>query len=278
MNLFRKPEASQNQVIDKYKQNREVPKISIPVEHNNKSYREVVYNERSLLGTPKRDVKGIVFIDENDKPVTDKKVQRELITVFYNLELLFDDYYINNLSKAIVPEVTLKQEEAQVEFLEANLILLNNDNAKGVDIVKNIIVQLPRLKRDNNIAIENFINRVKNYDSTVLLSSKTLNEVKSLHNDTLMKNFEKIKLIGSGRNHYGDIKKNIRKLFKKSLIGVGASRAQGSSGRIDYELNHLMQVVNVYENVIDMTNAQYIKYLNEIEKQRINEKIEKLRA
>lgn len=279
MNIFTKPEAKQNPVIDKYKQSREIPRISIPLEHNNRSYKELVYSGTTLFGTPKKNIKGIVFIDENDNPVTDKKIQKELTTLFYNLELLFDDHYINNLSKAIVPENALEEGKMQAEFLEENLILLNADSVEGVDIVKNIIVQLPNLKRDNNIVIENFINKVKEYGGIgVLLNDKTINEVKSLYNETLMKNFEKIKLIGSGRNYYGDIKRNMRKLFKRTLTGSMGNKTQGSSGKIDYELSHLMQVVNVYENIIGMTNGQYIKYLNEIEKQRINEKNQKLRA
>ena len=45
-----------------------------------------------------------------------------------------------------------------------------------------------------------------------------------------------------------------------------------------FETKSLMQVVNVYEQIIDMSIAQYIKYLNDMDKSYIKEKIDTNRA
>ena len=96
--------------------------------------------------------------------------------------------------------------------------------------------------------------------------------------DTLMKNFEKIKLIGTGKNYYGDLKRESLKLYRSKVIGTMGSRMNGGAGRLDYELNHLLQVVSVYEKVLNMSPSDYQKYLMEHEKDNINEKIKLIRA
>jgi hypothetical protein len=273
--IFTKPEAKYNSIIEKYKKEREIPKISSPIEYRGKKYWEVLFFAASIFNTPKKTIKGIVFIDEKDNVVSDKSAGRELTRLFYDVELLFSDSYLKNLSKSIASEDSLKAEEAQAEFFGENMLLLSAKNIEGADIVKDIISRLPQLKRNNNAAIEKFIEKTKAYNQKdMLVNDSILFDVKTLYIDTLMKNFEKIKLIGTGRNYYGDIKREVLKLFKTKSIGTMGSKMSGSAVRIDYELNHLMQVVGVYEKVINLSPTEYKKYLMDLEKANINEKIE----
>lgn len=279
MKVFSKCEPKLKPIVDLYKRGREIPRISITTEYNGKKYRELIYNAASIFGKPKSLINGVVYLDEEDKVVTDKKIQKELSTVFFYIEQLFEDTFLKNLSKAIISEANLKLEAAQAEFLEANLMLLNTRNVNGAETVKEIVSVLPELKRANNIAIENFIQKTNEYKKLEIIKSDVIiNEIKPLYTQTLMKNFEKIKLIGTGRNHYGAIKKESLKLFRKKMLGTMGSKVEGSASKLDYELNHLMHVVNVYEQIIDMSIAQYIKYLNDMDKEHIKDKIDSNRA
>ena len=277
--IFTTPNTKYNSIIDKYKKNREIPKISTSIQYKGKKYREVVFFAASIFNTPKKTIKGIMFIDEKDSVVSDKLVCKELIRLFYDVELLLEESFVKNYAKAVASKDNLKTEEAQADFFGKNMLLLSTKNIPGADIVKDIMIRLPQLKRDNNLAIEKFIEKAKHYmEKDVLISDSTLFEVKALYIETLMKNFEKIKLIGTGRNYYGDIKKESLKLFKTKIIGTMGSRMSGSAARLDYEINHLMQVVNVYEKVINMSSSEYQKYLMGLEKDNISKKVKLIRV
>lgn len=279
MKIFTKHDSRLNPIVDKYKLEREVPRISMSIEYNGNKYRELVFNAASLLGKSKNIINGLIFLDENNNVVSDKKKQRELSGIFFNLEQLLEDSFIKNLSKAIITENNLKIEEARVDFYEANLMLLNNRNVYGADKINEIIKLLPNLKRENNEAIQNFIDKVNEFkDAEFIKNDVLMFEIKPLYEETLMKNFEKIKLIGTGRNYYGDVKKEALKLFKRRLFGSMGNKMEGSASGLEYELNYLMHVVSVYEQIISMSNSEYIKYLNDMEKEHIKEMIDKNRA
>lgn len=278
MKLFDKPESNLDTVVNNYKQGREVLKVSVPVSYKGKKYREIVYNAAGLFGGAKDTVNGIIFIDENNNAVTDKVKQRELSKVFYDVEQLLDGELLKNLEKAIVSEKSLKIEELQGEFLEANLMLLTERKVNGADKVKDVVTKLPDLKRENNKAIENFISKANEImQESIIDYEKVASEAKPLYRETLMKNFQKVKLIGTGRNYYGDVRKAAIKIFRKNML-TRSSDMGGSVSQFDYELSNLTQVVNVYNSVIDMSTSEYSEFLNSMDKQGISEKLDQNRA
>jgi hypothetical protein len=280
LELFTKPDAGLKALISTHKKGREDSRISISVEYNGKRYRELIFFSPSILGKPKGRTAGLIYIDENNKVVSDKKIQRDLSVVFSYMEELFDDSFIKKLTKSVISEKSLKIEEAQSKFIEANLVYLSSLKIYGADKVKEIISKLPELKRDNNLAIEKFVKKMhefKNVDG--ITYENVLKDIKPLYTDILVKNFEKIKLIGTGRNYYSDVKTGTKKIFKKKYLGLMGNKVEPGVEALNNELNHLIQVVKVYELIIGMTStSEYIKYLNEMDKEQINKKIDKIRA
>jgi hypothetical protein len=251
----------------------------LPVEVKGRKYRELVFFAGSIIGRPKKEVKGLIYLDENDGVVTDKRLQSELSTTFAVIEELLDEGFIEKLSRTIKSEKNLAVEEAQSKFFEANLKHLSTRSIYGADIVLEIAKKLPELKKNNDAAVVNFINKAKEFENAeVIASTKVLMELKPLYTETLMKNYEKVKLIGTGRSYYEVVKKGAAKVFRSKIKGAFGSKIEGSAVTLDYELNHLMRIVKTYNLILDMSASEYLKYLRDMEKSQINEKNEKLRA
>jgi hypothetical protein len=279
MRFFGRPGIELRGVISTYKSGLEVPRISLPVEVKGRKYRELVFFAGSIIGRPKKEVKGLIYLDENDGVVTDKRLQSELSTTFAVIEELLDEGFIEKLSRTIKSEKNLAVEEAQSKFFEANLKHLSTRSIYGADIVLEIAKKLPELKKNNDAAVVNFINKAKEFENAeVIASTKVLMELKPLYTETLMKNYEKVKLIGTGRSYYEVVKKGAAKVFRSKIKGAFGSKIEGSAVTLDYELNHLMRIVKTYNLILDMSASEYLKYLRDMEKSQINEKNEKLRA
>lgn len=279
MKAYQKPEKEITEIVKKYKRGREFPQISLEVEYNGKKYRELKYSAVSLLGKSKNVLTGLVFLDEKGGILTDKKLQRELTAIFFNYEQLFDEEFITKLGRTIVTDKNIEMEEKKVEYLEAIFSILISKEVYGAEKVKDIVAKMPQIKRENNKLIDEFIDIVKKSKESQLIKSNTIMfEIKQLYTATLMKNFEKIKLIASGGNYYSDVKKEASKLFKKKLIGLMGSNTEGGTAKLDYELNHFIQVINVYEQIVNMSKAEYVVYLNNMEKEHIEDMISKNRA
>jgi hypothetical protein len=274
-----KPEGKLKELVDIYKRGREVPRVSIEVELKGKKYRELNFYAVSIIGKKKDLVNGLVFVDEKDNVVKDKRLQGELSTVFLNLEQLLDMAFIEKLAKTIINKKSPEIDEAQNKSIEANLLYLATRNIYGAEIVRDIVLKLPELKKTNNAAVEKFIEKAKEFNkSEIVGKNNELLELKLLYTDTLMKNFEKVKLIGTGRSFYDGVRKGAAKVFRNKITGSIGSKLEGSAVTLDYELNHLMRIVKAYEMIIDMSTSEYQKYLKELDKRLINEKNEKNRA
>lgn len=271
-----------NELLDfvgEYKKNREFVKLSIPVSLKGNTYREVVF-ERSFFFKRKRlDINGVLFIDKLNNIVRDKSIVRELSELFLNLEQLLEDSFINGLEKSILSDNDLLEEERKYRNINKIMQVLIEKNTPGAEKIDGIIKRLPQYKKENNILIKQYLDIVKTIKVNDGINSDFLmNDIKQIYNLTLIKNFEKIKFISTGRNYYEFIKKEAVGLYKKKTIGMMGSNVNSNAANVEYVFNHLIQVVDVYNRILDMSQSDYIKYLNNIEKQDIHLLIEKNRA
>lgn len=259
----------------------EMALVSVAIEYNKKCFREIQFVRRNILGKPGKKAKGIVFVDENNQVIEDKRLQKELFSAFFNLEQLFDEGFLNSLTRTTVTETDLEREEKEAEFVAAVLSDLHDQGVEGADRVKEIICKLPQMKREGNQAITAFLDSVSRFglnQQKAISYDDIICRVKPLYLETLMKNFEKIKMISSGSAFYDSLRKEAMKSYRKRLVGMMGSNTSREGAIIDGMFTHLSKVIEVYEEVLGRSNSEYIKYLNDNEKKLINEKIDKNRV
>lgn len=279
LKIFLKADNELNRIADKYKKNREFIEVSVPISFNGTTYREIIFEQLYLIKRKERNIKGVIFISEQKEIVSDKAIIRDLTKIFLNLENLLEDSFLGNLEKTIVSDSDIKEEEKRYKNITKILQILIEKNTPGVEKVEGILKKLPQLKKENNILIKQYIDLAKPLKTAQDMNSEyLLNDIKQIYNLTLLKNFEKIKLISTGKNYYDFVKKEAIGLFKKKLVGTMGSNKSSEAANVEYVFNHLLQVVDVYNRIIDMSENDYIKYLNNIEKQEIIESIQKNRA
>ena len=273
-----KSNSNYNYIVGKYLNGKEIPMISVEVVYNGEAYREIAFFKKNVVGKPSKQINGIVFVDKNFEIVNDKRLQKELFSAFFNLTKLFEENFINNLSKAMVSEADLERDEEETAVLGDILLELSDRRIEGADRVREIVLKLPQLKRENNQAIEKFIETTKAYQNGKITYDDIICKIKPLYLETLMKNFEKIKLIGSCSNYYSGIKQEAMKNYKKGLLSAMGSSTNREGMLIEAKFSHMIKVNQVYSSILGFSNSEYIKYLNDKEKLQIDELIEKNRV
>jgi hypothetical protein len=265
-------------IVDKYMFGKEVPMISIEVEYNGEAYREIAFFKKNVVGKPSKRINGIVFVDKNFEIVNDKRLQKELFSAFFNLTKLFEENFINNLSKALASEADLEKDQEETDLIGEILLELSDRRIEGADRVRDIVLKLPQLKRENNQAIQRFIEATKENQNGKITYDDIICKIKPLYLETLMKNFEKIKLIGSCSGYYSGVKKEAMKNYKKGLLSAMGSSTNREGMMIEAKFSHMIKVNQVYSSILEFSNSEYIKYLNDKEKLQIDELIEKNRV
>ena len=278
MLVFQVCEGDYKTIAGKYLKKHEVARVSRPIEYKGIRYREIVYNKR-FLGSIRNGIKGIIFITEDLSVVEDKALIRELSSLAYHFEVFFDESYSGGITRAVAPEKEILKQERDFGQMAQALAILKEENVSGAEIVSNILTSLPVIKRENNEYLTNLIEKLKSLESdTLVFSSEILDEVDPLYKDALMKNFQRVKQINRGRAFYDDIKKQAytrRKKFK--YRSKGKDVVEGLT-KLEYGMNYVKQVLSVYDKVTDMSEEQYMRYLNGMDKDNINHRTEINRA
>ena len=119
--------------------------VSDGIKYKEMEYREVLFNKKNLLI---QEVKGIVYIDENNNIVQDKNIQKSLARLYYYYEIFFCLDKKNNIFKALRNEEDLHKENKDIElsikaleFLQKEKIKDNlNGKLKIDDVIFNMIL------------------------------------------------------------------------------------------------------------------------------------------
>ena len=278
MLVFQVCEGDYKTLAGKYLKKHEVARVSRPIEYKGTRYREIVYNGK-FLGSIRNGIRGIVFITEDLSVVEDKTLIRELTNLAYHFEVFFDESYAGSISRAVAPEKEILKQEHDFGQMAQALEILKEENVSGAETVSNILTSLPVIKRENNECLTKLIDKLKSLESdTLVFSSEVMDEANPLYKDALLRNFQRVKQINKGRVYYDDIKKQAysrRKKFK--YRSKGKDVVEGLT-KLEYGMNFVKQVLSVYDKVTDMNEDQYMRYLNEMDKDNINHRIEINRA
>lgn len=278
MLVYQRAEGRFKEISDNYRNKNEVARVSLPIEYNGRLYREIQYN-KVFLGSVRQTVTGYLYVTEEGEKVLDKKDIKELAYLAYQFEVLFDDVFKGGIPKAVIDEKYLKKEEKDFEKMLIALDALKAEGLKDVDKIEEAFSKLTVLKRENNRALEELINKVNSLSKPDLIFSReVLNEIMPYYREALLKNFKKIKLINSTRNQLDDVKQALNKKRKALRFRIlSGTELMDCLNRLEYGIDYFKKVITVYSSVADMTEGEYIKYLDNMDRKNVEEKLSKLK-
>ncbi|MDF2672906.1 MAG: Uncharacterized protein K0R09_1171 [Clostridiales bacterium] len=277
MQVFTTPVGKFKDLADKYKKSGEISRISLPIEYDGKRYKEIVYNKK-FLGRMKKNVEGVIFLTDDGEYISDIRLKKELSILGYQLEVIMDDKSINDLKSAITPELEIEKQVADYNQIKKAIDNMKASKEFGVDTVVPILNKLPDLKRENNKVIEVFINKLQllNPDGFVFNTS-VYNELYTYYKEILIKNFQRVRLVGSGRNFYDNLKKEAQKRKRNMSARFNGHEVFMGLTKLPYEMDHLKNIIKVYESVVNMKQEEYLKHLKIVEKTNIDYRIQLIR-
>lgn len=268
------------EISEKYKESSEISFISKPIDINGKLYREIIFN-KTLLGKPNKKIAGTLYISENGELVRDIKLQKQIASTAYYSEIIFDEAYAKSLQRAITPEEEIIKEETQYNTVIGGLEVLKDEGVEGTEDVAEILLGLPKLKRDNNKAIEEFIQKLeehKHQGDEKSLNKTSINELLTYYRRILIMNFKRVKFINSQKESYNKISEQVSKRRKNIKTRLFDRHARYMLNKIDHTLSHLQRILTTYESVLSMSEAEYIKFLDRMDEEKIKSRLQVLRG
>lgn len=277
MEVFTTPVGKLKDIADKYRKSGETIRISMPIEYNGKKYREIVYN-KTFLGKMKKNIVGVIFLTEDGEYISNSALRNELSSLAYNFELTLDDKNIKYLKSAITTELEIEKQLIDYEQIIKEIVSMKSEKVLGIDTVVTILNKIPNLKRENNMALEAYINKLQEINPEgFTFSASVYNELYTYYREILIKNFQKVRLIATGKIFYDNIKREAQKTKKSFFFRFTQHDVFAGLTKLPYEMDHLIKIVKLYAEVADMKEEEYLKYLKTIEKTNINDRIQLLR-
>ncbi|MCR1975263.1 hypothetical protein NSA52_14120 [Clostridium sporogenes] len=249
--------------------------VSGGIKYNEIEYREVLFNKKNLLI---EEVKGIVYIDENNNIVQDKNIQKPLARLSYYYEIFFCIDKKNNIFKALRNEEDLCKENKDIELSIKALEFLQKEKIQDTEKVKNILLQLSSLRKKTNDLLkemESIIESISNEEDTI--SEESFKKVYPIYKEILKLNFKNIKLIYSGIDYYDYIKECVNKKRKSFSIRFNKKLSEPLF-KLDYQINYFKKLLKTYNEILCMNERDYLKSVYNSEKHNINERLCIIRA
>lgn len=277
MQVFTTPGGKFKDTAQIYKRPGEKIRITLPIEFEGRKYREVLYN-KTFLGKMARNIEGMIFLTENGEYVSNTRIKRELSSLGYYFENMLDDKSINEIKKAMIPELEIEKQIADYEQIIKAVEMMSTSKISGIDTVVSILNKLPEYKKENNKVIEAYLNKVQSIKAVEFFFNESLyNELYSCYQEILAANFKRVKLVSTGRSFYDDIKSEGKKRRRSLSSRLKPHDVFMGLNKIPVEMDRLKNIVSVYESVLNMKPEEYIKHLKSIEKNNINNRIQLIR-
>ncbi|EKS4346016.1 hypothetical protein CF067_20275 [Clostridium sporogenes] len=244
--------------------------VSVGIKYNEIEYREVLFNKKNLLI---EEVKGIVYIDENNNIIQDKNIQKSLARLSYYYEIFFCIDKKNNIFKALRNEEDLCKENKDIELSIKALEFLQKEKIQDTEKVKNTLLQLSSLRKKINDLLkemESIIESISNEEDTI--SEESFKKVHPIYKEILKLNFKNIKLIYSGIDYYDYIKECVNKKRKSFSIRFNKKLSEPLF-KLDYQINYFKKLLKTYNEILCMNERDYLESVYNSEKHNINERL-----
>lgn len=273
MEVFEKCQSPFGETSDKYKKRGEIALVSRPVEFGGKTYRQIVF-QKTFLGKVKEKMTGILFATEDGQIVDNTTVKREIGDMVYQFQNIFDYKHIDKLSKTISSEEEKVREKEDLNLMLEALEKLKIEGIEGIDMIVTVMTKLPQIKMENDKAIEEFIAKVDKYQSEdIIITRDMIEDVKFSYRSILIKNFQRVKLINKGRYFYDNVVKETKSRRKKISNRISGFDLYFGMQKLGDQMDRFKKILTMYTKITDMSEDEYIRYLKEMDKTNLSERL-----
>lgn len=257
------------EITKEYIQRGEVVKISDALEYNNVLYREIVFS-RKMFKKLRKEHLGYLYINEKNKIVCEKTLQERLAKLAYFSEIFYNIENRICIINGLQDEATVQKDIRDNKLVEGGLSFLTKEGIVDAEQVRQIIIKLPDIRKNNNEVLMQVINKSKELkEEKKYFNLGMLEELLPTYGDTLSINLQKIRLIDSGRECYTNIKKTAEKKRKQWSIRFNHKLVEPLI-KLSYMMGYFLKLVETCETISKMSDSQYFKHLSGIQKDNID--------
>jgi hypothetical protein len=263
-------------LIKPYIRKGEACKISGEMQLNGKLYREVIFSKRNQKSF-KNEQQGYLYIASDNSILSSKNVQKELAKLAQYYEVFFSDEKSAGILAALQTEGDVERERGHKENIFKGLDFLSGEGIEDAARVKKVVEGLPELKEKINLKVNELsLAAEKAKETKLTFDEELLQKLYPVYEDILRLNFEKVRLIGSIAYCCDYVKDQAEKKRKKWKIRF-KSNLVGPLLRVSDEISYFRRVIRTYEKVLNMNTSQYIKFLNNLNKEKIENRANMIR-
>ena len=260
------------------KKSGEIYKVSQKLNFDGINYRQIAYY-KSFLGINGKEMSGICYITNDGNTVGDKYTIENLAKLGYRAETFFDENSVKTYEGFIESDEKINEKKEQYDALIPALKLFKDEDVAGCDEIMDILNKHIDYKIANREIIEKYIDKIRSCEGMeeIVFTKEMTDEVKTYYNEVFMQNFRIVKLFDKGRDYYGGIRKKINHEKRSIATTMTAPGIKRMSLRLETFVDYACNLLKLYDKVIDLNENEYIKYFNNIEKEKIEERISLVR-
>ncbi|MBW9146110.1 hypothetical protein K2F40_04480 [Clostridium sp. CM028] len=258
--------------IKQYTKKGEVVRISTPLEYNNILYREIVFSKK-LFGNFRKENLGYLYINEKNEIATEKFLQERLAKLAYFSEIFYNTENRACIVNSFQDESTVEKDKKEYKLVAKGLELLTKEGVVDSEQVKQIVTQLPDIRKKNNETLKQLIDKSQEFkEEKKYFNEHMLEELLPTYRDALSINLQKIRLVYSASECYENIKRISENKRKQMSIRLNQKLAEPLK-KIIHVMKYFIKTVNTCEKISEMQDTEYFKYLGTIEKANVDYRV-----
>ncbi|MBL4938152.1 hypothetical protein JK636_20775 [Clostridium sp. YIM B02515] len=271
MEAYFKPSKEMLSLINPHMKKGEKCKVSNLIELNGKLYREVIIYKRSLTAF-RDEPKGYLYIDLDNKIVLSKNVQRELAKLAYFYETFYSSEKGSGILAAFQNEDSLEGDKAVFNEAAKGFDYLHSQEVTNALRIKHVINIIPELREKSNIEINKLSKSASEaLENNTPFNQEVLDSLYPVYERILELNFEKIKLIASVQDCCDEVKDAAEKIKKKFKVRFDQKIVVPLVRAAD-QVSYFRRIIRTYKSVLNFSNSQYLRFLEDINKQKVEQR------
>lgn len=252
-------------------------KVSGIIEFNSKFYREVIFSKKRFMRM-RLENNGYLYLDDENKVVTDRTLLKDLVKLGYYYDIFFNADKAAGILSTLKTELDIQKDKNNADEIGEGLDFLLSQKVYAAERVKSVVIKMLNLKEKSNIILEELSNIIKIMRQQDLnFNLELLNKLYPYYEDILKLNFEKIIYISTIQNCIDEVIKEAEKKRKKWGVRI-ISNMVGKLIKVSDELSYYRRLIEIYSSVLHLNSNQYIKYLNNTNKEKIDKRISLVRC
>ncbi|MBU3112390.1 hypothetical protein [Clostridium lacusfryxellense] len=258
--------------IKQYIKSGEAVEISDSLEYNNILYREIIFFKKWTKNNSKVYL-GYLYINEKNEIISQKSLQERLAKLAYFSEIFYNTANKSCIVNAYQDEVAIQNDDKNYKLVTDGLDILTKDGIVQSKQVKEMVYKLPEIREKNNEILKILISKSEECkNEKKYFNMNIMEELLPTYKDALSINLKKIRLVYSAREFYENIKISSEKKRKQIPIRFNPKLTKPLI-KVSYMMEFFIKVVNSCETICEMTDIEYFKYLESIEKANIDNRV-----